>query len=162
MASNDNTDLPADKPRTIILPPVPYALAIGGGWWLDRHELAIPLDPGYPATPLAVIFITMGLGLLIWTIWELHQHHTTVNPYAAAKHLCVSGPFRFSRNPIYLGDWLILLGFSVWFETLWPLLLSPVVWAILHFAVIRHEEDHLEAKFGDAYREYRSNVRRWL
>jgi len=79
-----------------------------------------------------------------------------------ASALCTSGPFRFSRNPIYLGDWLILVGVSLLLSTFWPLLFAPLIWIMLRFGVIRHEEAHLEAKFGDAYRGYKTRVRRWL
>jgi protein-S-isoprenylcysteine O-methyltransferase Ste14 len=160
--SDNNQSLPIDKPRTLMLPPVPYAAAIIGGWWLDRHALALTLDFGGITRPLGMLLIAAGLGLMGWTFMEFSRHRTTVNPYAAATHLCISGPFRYSRNPIYLGDWLILAGFSLWFTMLWPILLSPVVWLILRYGVIRHEEEHLEARFEQEYRSYKASVRRWL
>ncbi|MDO9468589.1 MAG: isoprenylcysteine carboxylmethyltransferase family protein, partial [Thiobacillus sp.] len=90
------------------------------------------------------------------------RHRTTVNPYMAASSLCTGGPFRFSRNPIYVGDWFILVGVSLLLATWWPLLFAPLIWAMLRYGVIRHEEAHLEAKFGDDYRRYKTRVRRWL
>jgi protein-S-isoprenylcysteine O-methyltransferase Ste14 len=57
---------------------------------------------------------------------------------------------------------LILAGVSQLLNTIWPLAFAPVVWAMLRFGVIRHEEAHLEAKFGDVYRDYRARVRRWV
>lgn len=154
--------LPIDKPRTLMLPPLPYAAAIAGGWWLDRHVQALPLDFGAPTGLLGSLLIAMGLALMGWTFLEFSRRRTTVNPYAAATHLCVSGPFRYSRNPIYLGDWLILAGFALWLATWWPLLFAPPVWAMLRYWVIRHEEAHLESKFGQEYRDYVMRVRRWL
>lgn len=153
---------PIDKPRTLILPPLPYAAAIAGGWWLDRHVLAMPLDIGLITKLLAVLAVTAGLSLMVWAIWAFGRHKTTVNPYAGATHLCTAGPFRFSRNPIYLGDWFILVGLSFWFATLWPMLMSPVVWFVIRYGVIRHEEEHLLAKFGDEFKAYKLSVRRWL
>jgi protein-S-isoprenylcysteine O-methyltransferase Ste14 len=160
--SDNNQSLPIDKPRTLMLPPAPYAAAIIGGWWLNRHVLALGLNLGQANRPLAVLLIAAGLALMGWTFLEFLRHRTTVNPYAAATRLCISGPFRYSRNPIYLGDWLILAGFSLWFATLWPILLSPVVWLMLRHWVIRHEEEHLEARFGQQYRNYKASVRRWI
>jgi protein-S-isoprenylcysteine O-methyltransferase Ste14 len=160
MASNSN--LPIDKPRTLILPPAPYAAAILGGWWLDRHVLALSLNLGQANPALAVLFISTGLGLMLWTIGQFFRHRTTVSPYSAASRLCVTGPFRLSRNPIYLGDWLMLVGLSLWFATLWPVVLAPLVWAMIRYGVIRHEEAHLEAKFGEEYRNYMARVRRWI
>lgn len=152
----------AHRPRTLILPPAPYAAALLGGWWLDRNLHALPLDLGVSMTLLGWLGVSIGLALFAWTMWTFMRHHTTVNPYAGAAALCTSGPFRFSRNPIYLGDWFILLGVSILLGTVWPLLFAPLIWIMLRFGVIRHEEAHLEAKFGDDYRAYKTRVRRWI
>ena len=153
---------PVLRPRTLILPPAPYAAALIGGWWLDHHVHALPLDGRAAALPLGWLLVGIGLALFVWTLWTLWRHHTTVNPYKAASSLCTSGPFRVSRNPIYVGDWFILLGASLLLGTAWPLLFSPLIWLMLRYGVIRHEEAHLEARFGEAYRDYKRRVRRWL
>jgi protein-S-isoprenylcysteine O-methyltransferase Ste14 len=150
------------RPRTLILPPAPYAAAMLGGWWLDRHQIAMPLDLGAAMRPLGWLGIGIGLALFAWTLWTFAHHRTTVNPYGGASALCTNGPFRFSRNPIYLGDWFILAGVSLLLNTFWPLLFAPLIWVMLRFGVIRHEEAHLEARFGDAYRDYTTRVRRWI
>ncbi|MHB1188272.1 methyltransferase family protein [Thiobacillus sp.] len=157
-----NMNNPALRPRTLILPPAPYAVALLGGWWLDRNWLALPFDPGAAARPLGWLAVGIGLALFAWTMWTFARHRTTVNPYVGASALCTGGPFRLSRNPIYLGDWFILAGVSLLLATLWPLAFAPLIWVMLRFGVIRHEEAHLEAKFGDAYRAYRARVRRWI
>ena len=152
----------ARRPRTLILPPAPYAAAIIGGWWLDRYYLAMPLDWGGLTRPLGWLSVAIGLGLMLWTMATFMRHRTTVNPYGAASSLCTGGPFRFSRNPIYLGDWFLLVGVAALLHTYWPLVFAPLIWIMLRFGVIRHEEAHLEAKFGDAYRDYMARVRRWI
>ena len=152
----------ADRPATLILPPAPYAAALAGGWWLDRHVHALPLGGGMAGTWVGWLLVGVGLALFAWTLWTFARHRTTVNPYKAASALCTGGPFRFSRNPIYVGDWSILAGVSLVLQTLWPLLFAPLIWVLLRYGVIRHEEAHLEAKFGEAYRNYRARVRRWL
>lgn len=150
------------RPRTLILPPVPYAAALLGGWWLDRHQLELPLDLGAATHLLGWLAVGVGLVLFAWTLWTFVRHRTTVNPYGAATALCTSGPFRFSRNPIYLGDWFILFGVSLLLNTVWPLVFAPLIWIMIRFGVIRNEEAHLEARFGDAYRNYTARVRRWI
>ncbi|MFN3545202.1 MAG: methyltransferase family protein [Thiobacillus sp.] len=150
------------RPRTLILPPAPYAAALVGGWWLDRHVYALPLDWGTMTQPLGWLLIGVGLALFIWTLVTFARHRTTVNPYKAATSLCTGGPFRFSRNPIYLGDWFLLGGISLLMHTVWPLLFAPLIWLLLRYGVIRHEEAHLEARFGEDYRAYKARVRRWL
>ena len=150
------------RPRTLVLPPAPYAAALIGGWWLDRNLYALPLDWGLATWPLGWLLTGVGLALLLWTLVTFHRHRTTVNPYKAASTLCTEGPFRFSRNPIYLGDWFILGGVALLLQTAWPLVFAPLIWALLRYGVIRHEEAHLEARFGDDYRAYTKRVRRWL
>jgi protein-S-isoprenylcysteine O-methyltransferase Ste14 len=122
----------------------------------------LTLDLGEPSRLLGWFAVGIGLALFTWTLWTFTRHRTTVNPYAGASALCTSGPFRFSRNPIYLGDWFILIGVSLLLHTMWPLVFAPLIWIMLRFGVIRHEEAHLEAKFGDVYRDYTSRVRRWF
>ncbi|MFZ5576066.1 MAG: methyltransferase family protein [Pseudomonadota bacterium] len=150
------------RPRTLILPPAPYVAALVGGWWLDRQVYALPLDWGVTTRPLGWLLVGVGVALFAWTLVTFVRHRTTVNPYKAASALCTGGPFRFSRNPIYLGDWFLLAGVSLLLHTAWPLLFAPLVWALLRYGVIRHEEAHLEARFGDDFRAYRARVRRWL
>jgi len=150
------------RPRTLVLPPAPYAAALAGGWWLDRYRTPLPLRWGGLAEPLDWLLVAAGLVLFVWALYTLYRHHTTVNPYRAATELCTDGPYRFSRNPIYLGDWLILGGVALLMQTGWPLVFAPLIWLLLRYGVIRHEEAHLELKFGEVYRRYKSRVRRWL
>lgn len=152
----------AHRPATLILPPAPYAAALLGGWWLDRRIVPLPLDWGGTGNALGWLAVGIGLVLFAWTIATLWHHRTTVNPYKAASILCTGGPFHFSRNPIYVGDWFILAGVSLLMKTAWPLVFAPLIWVMLRYGVIRHEEAHLEARFGDDYRAYRARVRRWL
>ncbi len=86
-----------------------------------------------------------------------HDH-----PYKAASALCTSGPFHISRNPIYLVDCFILAEASLLLHTFWPPLFAPLVWAALRFGVIGLEEEHLQARFGEKYREDEFRVRRWI
>lgn len=152
----------ARRPRTLVLPPLPYALALWASWWLDRHGHPWPLDWGALNRPLGGLLITLGLALFVWTLATFWRHRTTVNPYKAANTLAMDGPFRYSRNPIYVGDWFIYLGAMLWLATGWPVVFAPLVWAIIRFGVIRHEEAHLAARFGQPYLDYMKQVRRWL
>jgi protein-S-isoprenylcysteine O-methyltransferase Ste14 len=150
------------RPRTLVLPPAPFGAAMVGGWWMDRDWRPLPLNLGVVAQPIGGVLIALGLSLFVWALYTLYRHHTTVNPYRGARELCMDGPFRLTRNPIYLGDWLILVGVALWLRTWWPLLFAPLIWPIIRYGVIRHEEAHLESRFGEAYRRYRARVRRWL
>jgi protein-S-isoprenylcysteine O-methyltransferase Ste14 len=84
------------------------------------------------------------------------------HPCAADNALVIEGPYRFTRNPMYLGLLLLYLGITCWFGFVGPLLLAPVlVWVIGVWVIVR-EERYLERKFGNEYRRYQAQVRRWL
>lgn len=150
----------AIRPRTLAPPPLVYAAGLLAAWWLDAR-LPLPFEAS-SARPLGWALVGIGLTGFIWALAAIWSHRTTVNPYKAASNLVTEGPFRFSRNPIYLSDWFVYAGVATLLGTLWALALAPLVWAVMRFGIIRHEEAHLEARFGDEYRRYRARVRRWL
>ncbi len=95
-------------------------------------------------------------------ISQMRKVHTSPDPRHAVTALVIGGPYRFTRNPIYLGFLLIYLGFSMAAGTLWGWLGSPfLIWSVTN-SVIQPEEVYLENKFESQYREYRSHVRRWI
>jgi protein-S-isoprenylcysteine O-methyltransferase Ste14 len=103
-----------------------------------------------------------GLVLMGWAILTLRRSRTTVMPTAGATKLVTEGPFRYRRNPIYLADMLILLGIAELIRNFWLVLLTPVLGILVTWLAILPEERHLEARFGDAYREYKERTRRLL
>jgi len=106
--------------------------------------------------------IDAGVLLMLWAGLLMLWRKTTVNPYGKPARLLEEGPFRFSRNPIYLADSLIYCGIALLWGSLWPWLLLPLVIHVMQRAVIRHEERLLVQLFGEAYRSYCARVRRWL
>jgi protein-S-isoprenylcysteine O-methyltransferase Ste14 len=84
-----------------------------------------------------------------------------VNPYQPTTAIVTEGPYRFTRNPIYLSLAVLYAGLAVMANALWSLLLLAVM-LIIHYAVILPEERYLEQKFGEEYRSYKAKVRRWL
>jgi len=152
---------PAIRPLTLIPPPLVYAIALFAAWWL-QGRLPLTLDLGELARPLGWALIGIGLAGFTWALAAIWGHRTTVNPYKAASNLVTRGPFRYSRNPIYASDWFVYAGAMLLLKTAWPLLLAPLVFLVMRYMVIAHEESHLEARFGDEYRDYKARVRRWL
>jgi protein-S-isoprenylcysteine O-methyltransferase Ste14 len=152
---------PAIRPATLIPPPLVYAVALAAAWRLDR-ELPLAFDLGASARPLGWFLIGLGLAGFAWALTAIWNRHTTVNPYKAASNLVTSGPFRHSRNPIYVSDWFVYVGVMLLLRSVWPLLLAPVVFLVMRYLVVAHEERHLEARFGDEYRAYKARVRRWF
>jgi protein-S-isoprenylcysteine O-methyltransferase Ste14 len=119
--------------------------------------------------PGTIIFILIsglalfaGVLLIISAFSMMRKSHTTPDPDQPTAALVVTGPYRFTRNPIYLGFFLIYLGFSFLAGTFWGILLSPfLLWTVTH-AVIHAEEIYLENKFKDEYASYILRVRRWI
>jgi len=105
----------------------------------------------------------VGSGILAtWGVVTMRRAGTNVRPDQPALVIVVDGPFRFSRNPLYLALTGFYLGVSMLINTVWPPFLLPVLLAFLHWGVIRREEHYLEAKFGSTYLNYKARVRRWL
>jgi protein-S-isoprenylcysteine O-methyltransferase Ste14 len=87
---------------------------------------------------------------------------TNVDPYEPATAIVTGGPYRFTRNPIYVGFTLVYVGISAFTNALAPLMLLPAVFAVMRRGVIEREERYLERKFGGEYLEYKGRVRRWI
>ena len=111
---------------------------------------------------LGVVLVLAGLALAFMAVRQMTAARTTVDPHGSVKTIVISGPYRFSRNPIYLGFVCVLIGFPMALGTFWGAVLSPVLVLGLNSLVIQHEEAYLEKKFGDGYTRYKSRVRRWL
>lgn len=109
-----------------------------------------------------VALIAIGLGLNVWADGLFKKHRTEVKPFRASSTLVVEGPFRFSRNPMYVGMLAVLGGAAVLAGTLTPFFVLIVMgWLLTAHFVVR-EERHMEEQFGDPYRAYKARVRRWL
>lgn len=147
-----------ERPATLLPPPLVYVAALWSAWELNK---LLPLT-FLKLASVGWLLVVLGGLLLLWSAWTMFRNKTTVNPYAGVAHLVQSGPFAFSRNPIYLADSVIYAGVMLIWGNLWPLLLYPMVWAAIRYGVIRNEEAHLSEKFGAAYAQYCARVRRWI
>lgn len=151
-------------PNRIPWPPILYGLAILGGYLLHRIEPA-PWPGGMAAEWLFMAgWLMIGGALFIdfRTFLELRKHKTTIMPNKGADHLVTTGPFSFSRNPIYLSNTLLCFGLAMAFANPWFMLTGlAAAFATNHLAILR-EERHLEVKFGSHWRQYAKRVRRWI
>ena len=144
-----------------ILPPVYLALGLITMFLLHNFLPLLIIIPGhYTNAGLPLILtglFTTGLGA-----GAFRAADTPVKPFERSTTLVTHGLFRFSRNPMYLGLVLILAGSAVFVGTLSPFFVIPVFVIIIQEGYIKHEEAFLEEIFGEAYRAYRTRVRRWL
>lgn len=104
----------------------------------------------------------LGLTLVLWAAWTMRRHHTTLHPHGEASTLVISGPFRISRNPIYLGFGLMLFGLAVSLGSSAPFAVLAAWVFFMNHLFIRHEEAALAARFGEAFAAYCRRVRRWF
>ena len=103
-----------------------------------------------------------GIALVVWALVTLSRAGTTVQPHRGADRLVTDGPFRWRRHPVYMGDVLILLGLAQLTYNLWFAILAPVFALAVYWLAIRPEEADLEARFGQAYLDYKARTRRWF
>lgn len=142
-------------------PPLIYiaALLASGGL-----EILVP-TPNLPrvlAVASGVAAVAAAILLDGRSMAMFRRKRTAVVPWRPATALVTDGPYRLSRNPMYLGMTLAYLGLSLSLGTLWALAFLPVVIVIVDLAVIRREESYLEEKYGEEYNAYRRSVRRWI
>jgi protein-S-isoprenylcysteine O-methyltransferase Ste14 len=127
-------------------------------------ELAWPTSAGV-STPRLVLggsLVVTAFAAIALALRAFWRRNVDPNPRAGVPVLLDSGIYRVSRNPIYAGWIGILLGLAVAFDSVWMLMLVPLLWLYLEYGVIAREEDFLEARFPETYGAYRRRVRRWL
>jgi protein-S-isoprenylcysteine O-methyltransferase Ste14 len=151
----------ADVPGVLVFPPLLFGVTLALGLLL--HLI-------YPVNLLPVLLArVVGTLILIASVWlalsaeaAMKRAGTNVRPDRPTLALVTDGPFRFTRNPLYLAAIGIYVGIALLVDTLWPLVLLIPLLVVLAKGVIGREERYLEAKFGETYRNYKSRVRRWL
>jgi protein-S-isoprenylcysteine O-methyltransferase Ste14 len=152
---------PPDTAQVIVLPPLIYGAAFVVGLLL---HLVLPVRGlPYPlAHGIGVVCVFVSLPLAITTLRVLSRAHTPVDPLKPTTALVTEGPFRYSRNPLYVALTLLYLGVAFLVNVLWILLLVVPALVVLRYGVIAREEAYLARKFGTAYHYYTTQVRRWL
>lgn len=115
-----------------------------------------------PYSYTGAIVMLLGLVLMIWTARVFRTAGTGFQLEGGGSALVTSGPFRFSRNPMYLGILIWLIGFAVLLGSLVVFFMSLIIFLLAQFILIPIEERRMEQIFGEDYKEYRGRVRRWL
>jgi protein-S-isoprenylcysteine O-methyltransferase Ste14 len=161
----DNRSLGTSVPDVanlgLVRPPFVYVGSIALG--LVLHLLwPARLFPPSVSTPVGAMVTVLAIGLFVSAVRTLRAADTPIPGNRPTTTIVLTGPYRFSRNPIYLAFSLFQLGLSLWVNSLALLLtLIPAV-ALMWFVVIPREERYLEARFPSEYLPYKASVRRWL
>ena len=158
------TNIREQRPNVIPWPPI---LLVGFVLFGFALNALVPL--GWPRgglgnllAGLGVFMIGIGLLIDIGTMRTLAAAKTTILPHQRSEHLVTKGIFRFSRNPIYLANVVLIAGIGLFVGNAWLLILAPVNGYATQKLAIEREEAHLEARFGKTYRDYKKAVNRWL
>jgi protein-S-isoprenylcysteine O-methyltransferase Ste14 len=151
----------ADVPDVLVFPPLLFGVTLALGLLL--HFI-------YPVNLLPVLLArVVGTLILIASVWlalsakiAMSRAGTNVRPDRPTTAIVADGPFRFTRNPLYVAGTGIYVSITLLIDALWPLVLLVPLLVVLAKGVIAREERYLEGKFGETYRKYKSRVRRWL
>ena len=154
---------PLDSAGVRFPPPFVYALGILAGWLIDRRwRWAITNHPASWRPAVAAVLILLWLVLFIAAAARFLQAGTTIIPHKPVSAFVVSGPYRFSRNPMYVSLVALYLGAAFLLNSWRPVVLLPLVLIVIQRAVIAREERYLRYRFPTEYAAYCSRVRRWL
>jgi protein-S-isoprenylcysteine O-methyltransferase Ste14 len=150
-----------DTAGVIAPPPLIYLAGLIIGLGLG-YLGPTPFLPRSLAYGLGAVLILVGAWIMIPARRMMLRAGTPIRPTIPTTALVTTGPFRFTRNPLYLGTTLFYLGIAVAARSLWALVLLLVVFAVMQRGVIDREEHYLERKFGADYVRYKERVRRWI
>lgn len=141
-----------------IPPPAFYGAAVGGGVLLERIR-PLHLDVGLL---VSILVLALGTGLVAGGVIGVIRHRTTIVPHRPVSVLVTTGAYRLSRNPMYTGLAVMVVGGAMLLGTWWPIVLLPVTLIAIRILVIAPEERYLATAFAQPYLDYRQAVRRWL
>ena len=120
--------------------------------------LVAPIGLRYVGLFMTFVGFLLGIGAFV----EFRKARTTLDPHSSVQQVVTSGIYRFTRNPIYLGFLLMVIGLPLNSGLYWGIVMTPFYVLLMNRLVIQHEEAYLAKKFGKAYTNYTSRVRRWL
>jgi protein-S-isoprenylcysteine O-methyltransferase Ste14 len=152
---------PSDNAGVRFPPPLLYALAVLGGYVLNRYW-PLAIGTGAAINVLAVTFGLAGVALSVSSVRNFRRSRTSVVPRRPATALVISGPYRFTRNPMYVALAAMTIAAGLLVNSWWVMLLLGLVLPIVQVFVIGPEERYLERRFGADYVAYTHQVRRWV
>jgi protein-S-isoprenylcysteine O-methyltransferase Ste14 len=165
MADSTSSAGRPDTAGVIAPPPLIFAAFLLVGWligWIIGPAGSPAFLQAAPVAWLGALLVVLALALGGSAVLTLRRGRTSVDPYQPTTALMRAGPFKYSRNPIYVGLMLLSVGLALLAGSAWMVLLVIPAAIILRVGVVAREEVYLERKFGDEYRRYVGEVRRWL
>ncbi|MEO7369166.1 MAG: isoprenylcysteine carboxylmethyltransferase family protein [Gemmatimonadaceae bacterium] len=155
-----------DNPGVRFPPPLLFVGGLLIAWLLETRVHALPLFALGAITPAAesagYTMVIGGFAIAAWGMITFARARTAIIPHNPASSLVESGPYRFTRNPMYTGMTVAYLGGVLLLNTWWAVIFLPVALLLLFRFVVKREERYLAAEFGTAYEDYRKRVKRWI
>ncbi len=145
-------------------PPLAFVVTFGIGLLVNRR-IPLSITELFESTIgnfVAVVLASIGLGIMGWGLMAFRRYKTAIYPNVGASSLVTTGPYRYSRNPMYVGLATMYFGGALLVNSAWPIIMLPFVILWVNRFIIDREERHLKATFPDEYKEYSSRVRRWV
>lgn len=152
-------------PGVRIPPPLLYLVPMLAGFVIQSVVPIGIVTGAAPARTLRLVGwveIAIAVALMAWAVSTFKRLQTPIIPMRPARTLAEEGPYRITRNPMYLSFTVLYLGIVFVTNAVWPLIFLPAAVALVYLFAIRLEESYLRREFGDAYAAYCSRVRRWL
>ena len=161
---HDNEGMVRDPEDTVafrLWPPVAIGAPLLVGW-LGTRVVGDPVDLGEWRVPIGWALALFFVGWNGWSLWLFGRHQTGLLPGQATRAIIEEGPYRVSRNPLYVGLLALYLGLVLLAPSFWGLVLFPAAVLLILWGAIRPEERFLHERFGAPYDDYARRVRRWL
>jgi protein-S-isoprenylcysteine O-methyltransferase Ste14 len=145
-------------------PSVPPVYAVIALFAMGALHMGFPIARIFPPpfNYAGLVIMALGFALILWAALHFHRARTAIVPFRPVSALVSTGPYRYTRNPMYLGMAGILLGAAICLGSVTPFIVLPAFVALIHKRFILAEEGMLEEAFGGAYQAYRTGTRRWL
>jgi protein-S-isoprenylcysteine O-methyltransferase Ste14 len=150
-----------DNPGINVPPPLIYVVPLALGLLLDRRA-HLPFLPRGVSRGLGCSLLGGGVVLNVWFLKTIRNAEVPIRTDRPVPRLTTEGPFRYTRNPSYLALAVIYAGIAVLRNSLWAMLMLPLVVMVIQHGVIRREERYLERTFGEEYLAYKERVHRWV
>lgn len=152
---------PDNGPGILFPPPLIYFIGFLFAYAMNRFY-PIPMFGPPLSIVVALLAVTPSAVLGLWSLVEFLRARTNLFPHKPSSSLVIVGPYRVTRNPMYLSLTLLYVSFGFLLSIAWAFIVLPAIMFIMNVYVIIREESYLESRFGEQYRAYKQQVRRWL
>jgi protein-S-isoprenylcysteine O-methyltransferase Ste14 len=152
---------PKSRPNKIPWPPLIFLAMTAAAFFLELR-IALPFGMSGWLRLIGWAFVVAGVGLDVWAMTTMLRARTNILPNRAADRLVEHGPFAYTRNPIYAGNAIVMIGIGIAWNSLWFIGFAAIAAALVQRLAIEREEAHLALLFGEKWNAFAARVPRWI